>query len=111
MKTCALLVLLGSLIVGPSLEVHVGEHCVGALHAMALAQEPEPGNPGHQTPPAGYFCTTKGSATQKPCACHRVDTSPACEGEPSEDNARCRVACFKGSCHCDVQCAPGGATE
>lgn len=110
MKFIVLTVLLGVLTIGPALEVQVGDHCAGALHAMgiAAAQDPDPGNPGHQPPPKDYFCTTKGSAKQKPCACHRVDNSRACESEPTEDNATCRVACYKDHCHCDVECAPWG---
>lgn len=77
------------------------------LMAQHVAAQQQPGNPGHQPPPAGFYCETNHADPAKKCACHRVDTDPMCEGEPSEDNAQCLVACHKQHCHCDVVCEPG----
>lgn len=80
--------------------------CVGAKAAQRLAAQQEPGNPGHKEPPAGWYCSTHSPEAAKRCACHRVDTHPLCEGEPTEDNATCLVACHRAHCHCAVECRP-----
>lgn len=76
------------------------------LRAQRLAHtQQQPGNPGHRAPPENFYCETHATDPAKRCACHRVDTSPLCEGEPIEDNA-CKVYCFKSHCHCLVVCQP-----
>src|SRR3990167_7565384 len=74
--------------------------CLRAQHLAHTQQQP--GNPGHRAPPENFYCETQATDPAKRCACHRIDTSPLCEGEPIEDNAQCLVACHKQHCHCQV---------
>lgn len=76
------------------------------LMAQQVAAQQQPGNPGHLPPPTGFYCETNHTDAAKRCACHKVDTHPLCEGEPTEDNAQCLVACYKDHCHCEVACVP-----
>lgn len=79
--------------------------CLRAQYLAAHTQQ-QPGNPGHRAPPEGFYCETHHTDPAKRCACHRLDTDPLCEGEPIEDNAKCKVACFRQHCHCQVECQP-----
>lgn len=85
--------------------------CLLAQHqAGVMAQQPwtpAPGNPGHGVPPDGWYCSTSDPEPEKRCACQRIDTSKDCEGDPTEDNVHCKVACHRARCHCAVTCMPG----
>lgn len=74
-----------------------------ALALVALAaQEPAPY-------PDGAYCTPKGDLVNglqtpdHPCACHRIDRDPTCEGRPIED-AICKQYCTPSHCGCEIHC-------
>jgi len=64
-----------------------------------------PGSNSHQKPPDGWFCSHNDPRPAHKCACVRMDHDPNCEGEPLEDNLRCRVKCHPKHCHCPIVCA------
>ena len=82
-------------------------HC-DMLRPKLLAQE---GNPGHHEPPPGWNCSREAKDDHK-CACHReCKDFPGGEDEdgnkfpPStqvQEDANCKVYCFKNHCRCPV---------
>jgi hypothetical protein len=77
--------------------------------AFALNQAP-------QEPPEypdGNFCTPKGDVVKgtqtpdHPCACHRVNRTEFCEGEPSHEPV-CKQYCHERHCRCPVTCDTAG---
>ena len=72
----------------------------------ALLQQPPDGNPEHRQPPDGWYCSHDAKEAAKRCSCHRVDTSPHCEGLPTEQPA-CRSWCYREHCLCPIRCLPG----
>lgn len=79
---------------------------------LAAQWTPQPGNPGHQPPPPGWYCTHNAQDAAHQCSCHR-----ACELKQGEDengnqteelviieDAQCVVYCAKDHCHCTTDC-------
>lgn len=75
---------------------------------MAVAQVPEPGNPGHKQPPPGEHCDHVPNDPAHNCTCHReCKQNTDEEGNPApgayvQEDPKCRVYCFKDHCHCPV---------
>lgn len=119
----ALLLAIAALALSTLGPVDLHPHCdrlapLGYAVAMA-AQDPlgppppAPGNPGHEEPAPGSHCARAGDPgvdAAHACACHHtckpntetdedgnVTTVP---GEHLEENAQCRVYCFKNACRC-----------
>ena len=93
----------------PSPQLQEGAHCVGALQAIAAAQTPKPykpyapapGNPGHEKPPADWFCSPRGTGSHK-CSCHKECADDGQGGIQIAEDNQCRTYCFKDNCHCPV---------
>ncbi|HUK35050.1 MAG TPA: hypothetical protein VLV86_14120 [Vicinamibacterales bacterium] len=85
----------------------MGPHCL-----MLYAQEselPAPGNPGHKEPAPGEHCVHDASDAAHNCACHREckqntdEDGNLVDGAHVQEDAKCRVYCFKDHCHCPVE--------
>jgi hypothetical protein len=79
---------------------------------MLYAQEselPAPGNPGHKEPAPGEHCVHDASDPAHNCTCHREckqntdEDGNLVEGAHVQEDAKCRVYCFKDHCHCPVE--------
>jgi hypothetical protein len=65
--------------------------------------------------PDGQLCDPRGTVNVKgelmspdhPCACHRVNRTEFCEGEPSHESV-CKQWCHEKHCHCPVTCETAG---
>lgn len=81
-----------------------------ALTLFLMAQEPwtpEPGNPGHHPPPAGWNCSHTAKDAAHQCACQKTCEDSEDGGiEVREDGEHCKVWCFKDHCHCPVKGCP-----
>ena len=102
----ALMALFGLLVLGNDRGVpFMGAHCL-----MAAAQHQ--GNPNHQEPPPGWFCTPSGwvkdgrQTPEDPCTCHRecmdYEDEDGHKQTQVREDAQCWSYCFKNSCGCEI---------
>ena len=78
-----------------------------AVLALLLAQGPDPTRPfpGHEAPPAGWFCEHEAADPAHACTCHRTRI---CEAESDDirvqEDFACKVWCHQTHCHCPIEC-------
>lgn len=79
--------------------------CLGAEHAQQTPTMPPDGNPNHEKPPDGAFCSRSKKAEHS-CKCHSK-----CEPDPNNPNGiirvedpKCRAWCFRDNCRCPAEC-------
>lgn len=82
-----------------------------SIEAHAAQWRPEPGNPGHQTPPPGWMCSPDALEASHRCACHRQRIcEPQDDGEGGtippggmREDPTCTVFCHMSHCACPVE--------
>ncbi len=84
-------------------------HCLVSLHAQGTTVPPE-GNPGHEEPAPGANCKHDATDPEHNCACHREckqntdpNTGQPIQGATVQEDAKCRVYCYKDHCHCPIE--------
>lgn len=88
---------------------HVFAQDAGEAHPAQW--RPEPGNPGHQTPPEGWTCSPNAIEASHRCACHRTEIcEPSDDGEGgtvpaggTREDPICTVYCHLSHCQCPVE--------